>query len=299
MFSKKPKFGFEEIDDHSIWIYWTRSFGRSDVNALDIPLHQLLMWITEQISIGCWSPIFDENGDGIALVIGEEAPHQMNMEEAKEYASTRHAAINLSHLVALKFEGGAFAEDESLLAALRESANNNSESTGLSIDEHGGYHPANAWKNMEICYALRLLPLLERIRRKLFDLPAPPIQGKLSDKVCGLLSQATLAHYFELNASSVAMCRVLLEEALRSRTDERDLSEYQQQRRASNCGTGELECMINLAYIRRLITSLARSQAHKIRILGNRILHGNGDPSDEETRQTLLNARSILDELSV
>lgn len=218
-----------EIEDGRAWTYAQREIG--DISSE--PLHSMLRWVLEQINFGCYSLGFDESGAAVSLTLGRSAARELPdplMENALEEGKTRVLAVNIAGLFAVAREAGIGKGHESVTETVRFQAK----------DDFEKY--AGVWMNTELHYAFQFVDLLSRIQGKTFEVSSPPIKGVLSKRVSELLGEATRAHLYNLNSSSVAMCRALLEKSLKDCVDENDVS---QEMMATH--RGEFESLINVA----------------------------------------------------
>jgi Domain of unknown function (DUF4145) len=290
---KKVKIGVEVIDE-AAWIFMLRSFANQEHNALDAPLHVILRWVIEQISFGCWQPRFDEKGEAVTIVIGQEAADNTFddpiHESAGAYGIKRFHAIQIAGLFARARESGVPPDWEGMVEMQRNTAVSNPPSASTAPNQIDAVHPANSWVNTEFFYALQLVEVLRKLHGRMFAFSAPPMRGVLPEPIAQQLAEATRAHFYGLNRSAVAMSRAILEAALRSRIDYDSLNRHQ----SSSPGKGELQSMIDLASKKGMLTPHEHDRAHKIRKLGNELMHEGLDPSDEKTAFALQAIRVVL-----
>jgi hypothetical protein len=240
----------------------------------EAPLHEVLAWVLEQLNLGNWLVTRDQNGRGTSLTIGLAAASDADttsVEEVAENTRRRLLVLNIVGLFAKGREEGVEPQHSGTAEEVRMTAT------------------AAAYTNTEFHYAFELVDLLRRIRENSFVFTAPPIQGIAGTDVVALLKEATRAYLFRLQRSCVSLSRALIEAALRERVD---ASEVLNERLQSK--KGDLECLINVAARRRILTPKLSERAHRIRIAGNRGLHGS-EPSDTEAWGVLLDTRAVVE----
>lgn len=266
---KTVKLGVEVIDGR-IWGFRIPSCGAPS----DTPVNAVLRWVLEQVNFGNWECAEDSKGRVTWLTIGSAAAANADvttLEEVADNMRVRFRAINFAGIFARGREEG-FRPEYSTLA----------EKVRMTATEA-------AYDNTETHYAFELLDILERIRAKTFVFTSPPIHGMAAPEVVSLLREATRAYLFNLRRSCVSLCRALLEKALRDRVSDTDLLNERFQSKK-----GELECLINIAARRSVLTPRLSKRAHAIRKAGNQALHGT-EPGDEDAWGVLLDTRGVIE----
>jgi hypothetical protein len=259
-----------EINDGKVWAFLRPSCE----DPGEAPLHEVLSWVLEQLNLGNWHVTRDQNGRGTSLTIGLAAAADadaMSVEEAVENTRRRLLVLNVVGLFAKGREEGVEPQHSGTAEEVRMTATD------------------AAYTNTELHYAFELLDVLQRIRENTFVFTAPPIKGIAGTDVVALLREATRAYLFRLQRSSVSLCRALIEAALRERVDPSELLNERFQSKK-----GEVECLINVAARRRILTQELSGRAHRIRIAGNRALHGP-EPTDTEAWGVLLDTRAVVE----
>jgi hypothetical protein len=150
----------------------------------------------------------------------------------------------------------------------------------------GGY------QNTEMHYAFELLDILAGIRRNSFVFRTPPIAGVAAPEVLAILREATRAYLFGQMRSCVSLCRALVEATLESRVSKTEIIE---ERQGTRLDKGTLECLIDIALRREILSRKMAGQAHEIRKLGNKVLHARTGPSAERVWAVLLDTREIVE----
>lgn len=260
-----------EVVEGRLWAYLTPC--RDPTTA---PVHELLLWIVEQLSLGNSRWTIDPKGRAINLVVGSAAApagETTALEEVSADVRSRLLAVNIAGLFAQAREEGVEPEHSRLVEKLRDTA------TEAAHD------------NTQVHYALELLRILARIGDVSFVFSAPPIKTRAGPSVVALLREATRAYLFNLRRSCVSLCRALLEAALREKVSEAELLKERFETKK-----GELECLVNITGRRGLLSVQHRAQSHGVRKAGNTALHGS-EPSNQEAWHVLQDTRVIVSAL--
>jgi len=273
---REEKFGIEEVGE-SYWIYKQRSPG----DPVSGPLYSVLKWILEQLNLVNFEVDIDEDKEVVGITLGRDAiPTFPSEAAATKHAQSRFRAVNLAGVFAKAREEGVEPEFDGL-----------SKTVTLNANE-------GAYDNTEFYYAFELVKVLGRIRKKTFILSAPPIRGKVPEKLIWYLGEATRCFLYGLHRACIALCRACLEEALSVKVKETKegrvaLSEY----RKTHLKEGGLECLISVATnMGYLEDDIWLKQAHKVRTRGNDILHRE-TVKEENSNETLRALRGILEHL--
>ena len=268
-------FGMEEVGQ-SYWTYKQRSPGDPGSG----PLYPVLKWIVEQLNLGNFEVAFDEDKEVVGITLGRDAiPKVSSKDAALEHARSRFMTVSLAGAFAKAREEGVEPQFEGL-----------SNKVTLSANEQ-------AYTNTELHYALELVKVLGRFRKWTFIFSAPPILGKVPEKLIWYLGEATRCFLYGLHRACIALCRACLEEALSvkvkgTKEGMAALSEYRHAHPKR-----ELECLIAVAHnMGYLEDDFWLKEAHKIRMRGNDILHRE-TVKEENSKETLLKLRGILEHL--
>jgi hypothetical protein len=256
------------------WLFEGRECG----TLPDAPVHAVLKWMLEQLHLGCWALEENDLGETTTLHLGEAAAPSFAepvVEIAIKHHQARLTALALSRIFADAREAGVEPEHLTMAEALRLTATDWS------------------YANTEFHYAFELVEVLARIREKTFVFSSPPIKGRFPTHVSALLREATRAYLFNLPRACVAACRAFLEAALSERVD--DVAVLQERSRTRK---GELECLINVARAKGLLSAKMANAAHRVRRSGNEALHGLA-PNDEEAWECLLDVRHLVERLGI
>jgi hypothetical protein len=240
----------------------------------EAPLHEVLWWVLEQLNLGNWHVTCDHNGRGTSLIIGLSAAADADDTSVEEVADNTRRRLFVLNIVGLFAKG----REEGVEPQYSDTA----EEVRMTATDA-------AYTNTEFHYAFELVNVLQRIRENSFVFTAPPIKSIAGSDVVALVKEATRAYLFGLRRSCVSLCRALIEAALRERVD---LGELLTERIQSK--NGEVECLINVAARRRILTRKLSGLAHGIRIAGNRALHG-AEPTDSEAWAVLLDTRAVVE----
>jgi hypothetical protein len=215
---KPVTFHVEPIEPEN-WVYMQRSPG--NLERID----RTVNWVLEQLLLGNSDVERDDDGEVVSLILGKRAARvPPSGEEPLEQAKRAVMCLGITSVMARSREEGTepqygkFVHDASLLA----------EKSNLT-----GFH-----------YAFEMVKVLERISTQTFALSAPPIHGKVPEKLIWYLGEATRAHLYGLHRASIALSRSCLEEALSTKINAANqgrqrLSDY----RRENTKTGYLECL--------------------------------------------------------
>jgi hypothetical protein len=210
-----------------------------------------LRWILRRLNDGLVEP---RDGQRTTfLTIGNDEPDQPLSEAFTSEVQKRRRAVNLAGVFAEARERGVNPEHMEVSEELRFQAND------------AGY------MNAEFHYAMQLMDVLREMRRRSFELVTLPLLGHASEQLIDLLHEATRAHLFGLHSASLALCRAVLERALREKVP---VAAVQKERDRSP-KRGDLENLINAAATTRLFDSYLTSLAHGLRIRANAIMHGS------------------------
>jgi hypothetical protein len=255
--AKTVKFGVEVVD-HRVWGFVSPSCG----DPSETPVNEVLRWILEQLNFGNCEYSQDGNGRVTSLTIGSDAADDadtVTVEEVADYVRSRLQAVNVAGVFARGREEG-----------LRPEASNIAETVRMTATDA-------AYNNTEKHYAFEFFDILARIRASTFIFTSPPIHGTAAPAVVALLREA--------------LCRALLEAALRDRVNPSELLSERWRTKK-----GELECLINIGTRRRILTPKLSEQAHAIRKAGNQALHGK-EPADAAAWGVLLDTRAVVEVL--
>src|SRR5438046_8008857 len=176
-----------EAVDGVVWSYIT-PLGQFP----EMPLHETLLWILEQINFGNLRIETDSRQRNVSLVLGlDAAPSSTDTTVDLEKANTRKqlVCVDIAGWCAIAREQGVEPKAENLIGEVSASATN------------AAYFYTDLW------YAFAMVDILKRIREKTFVFSAPPILGKTSPDVINLIGEATRAYLFRFNRASVALCR--------------------------------------------------------------------------------------------
>jgi hypothetical protein len=269
-------FGMEEVGQ-SYWTYKQRSPGDPDSG----PLYPVLNWIVEQLNLGNFEVAFDQDKEVVGITLGRDAiPKVSSKDVALKHARSRFMTMSLVAAFAKAREEGVEPQFDGLSKKVTNTATE------------------QAKNNTELHYAHELVKVLERIRKWTFILSAPPIVGKVPEKLIWYLGEATRCFLYGLHRACIALCRACLEEALSvkvkgTKEGTATLSGYRQ----THPKEGGLECLIavanNMGYLE---DDIWIKQAHKIRKRGNDILHSE-TVKEENSNETLRDLRGILEHL--
>ena len=273
---RNVNFGMEEVGQ-SYWTYKQRSPG----DPRSGPLYPVLKWIVEQLNLGNFEVAFDEDKEVVGITLGRDAIPKVSSKDAVlEHARSRFMTVSLAGAFAKAREEGVEPQFDGL-----------SKKVTLNANEQ-------AYTNTELHYAHELVNVLGRIRKKTFILSAPPIVGKVPEKLIWYLGEATRCFLYGLHRACIALCRACLEQALSVKVKGTKegavaLIEYRQ----THPKEGGLECLIavsnNLGY---LGDDIWINQADNIRERGNTILHRE-TVKEENSNETLRDLRGILEHL--
>jgi len=269
-------FGMEEVGQ-SYWTFKQRSAGDPGSG----PLYPVLKWILEQLNLDNFKVDIDERKEVVSIILGRDAIPKYSSEDAAiEHARIRFRAVEYAGLFAKAREEGV----EPQFGGLAKHVTFNAKE--------------GAYTNTELHYAHELVKVLGRIRKKTFILSAPPIVGKVPEKLIWYLGEATRCFLYGLHRACIALCRACLEEALSvkvkgTKEGTAALSEYRQ----THPKEGGLECLIavsrNIGYLE---DDIWIKQADNIRKRGNAILHRE-TVKEENSNETLRDLRGILEHL--
>ena len=275
---REEKFGVEWVG-RGYWTYQQRSAGDPESG----PLYPVLKWILEQLNLGNFDLDVDENKEVVGITLGRNAIPSITSEpSAVENARRRFLAVNLAGVFAKAREEGVEPQFDGLARQ-------------VALNAREG-----AYANAELHYALELAKVLGRIRKKTFVLSAPPIRGKVPEKIIWYLGEATRCFLYGLQRACIALCRACLEEALKVRVmASKEGTHSLRQYRQSHPGKGELECLMAVARAQGYLEDdIWFDQADAIRKEGNRILHRE-TVREENSDHTLRELRGVLEHLFV
>ena len=258
----------EDVDG-AVWSYITQ-LGQFP----ETPLHEVLLWILEQINLGNFRIETDSRQRNVSLVLGlDAAPSARDTTVELVAANTRKQLTcrDLAGWCAIAREQGVEPKGRNLVDELRSAPN--------AADFY-----------TDLWYAFAMVDILKRIREKTFVFSAPPILGEAPTDVIHLLGEATRAYLCHFNRASVALCRACVEALLKDRLKrKREDVRFEMQ-----SGTGEVDALIRVAAKEGVLSNDMAEWAQAIRKSGNKALHAEG-PSDDEAWQVLLWTRGIAE----
>src|SRR2546426_1232535 len=190
----------EDVDG-VVWSYVTPQLGEFPA----VPLHEVLLWILEQISFGNVRIEADSRQRSVSLILGlNAAPSSRDTTVDQVAADSRKqlVCVDLAGWCAIAREQGVEPKGQDVVDELRTA-------------------PAPAYFYTDLWYAFAMVDILKRIREKTFVFSAPPILGKAPTDVIRLLGEATRAYLFCFNTASVALCRACVERLLKDRLKDR------------------------------------------------------------------------------
>jgi len=241
-------------------------------------ISEVLRWVLEQLNFGQWVHTTDESGRLTSITVGLPAAAdaaQMTIDDYAEQLRGRLMAVDFSGLFARAREEGVAPESQELAEEIR-----------LSATEEGGH------RNTEIYYAFELLEVLAEIRKNTFVFATPPIVGVARPEVRAILREATRAYLFKQMRSCASLCRALVEATLKSCIKKEELIA---ENRRTGLYKGDLECLIDIAIARSILSAPMGEQAHEIRRFGNNVLHQRADPDPQSVWGFLLDTRAIVE----
>jgi hypothetical protein len=259
-----------EIHNGSAWIFGRRSCGTLPTARV----HEALVWVLQQLSVGHFVVEQDGQGDGVSLTLGQAAyAKPINPEHAEEYEQNRLRSLTIARIFAKAREQGVEPE----YAGLSDTAN------AMARESTTGR------MNTAFHYAFELASLLRRISDATFLFDAPPILGRAEPKVVDMLGEATRCLLFGLFRSSVSVSRTCLEAVLRSVVPAEDLrTEIRSTQR------GEIESLIKIAVRQGILTEPLGRAAHDVRKRGNDAIHGT-QLDEASTWDVLDHTRQIVE----
>ena len=259
--------------DGVVWSYVTPSLGQFP----ETPLHEVLLWILEQINFGNFRIESDSRQRNVSLVLGlDAAPGSRDTTVDLVAANTRKqlVCVDLAGWCAIAREQGVEPKARNLVDELPSAPN-------------AAYFYTDLW------YAFAIVDVLKRIREKTFVFSAPPILGKTTPDVINLLGEATRAFLFRFNRASVALCRACVEALLKDRL--KDRREDVRREMQSPNKRGELEALIRVAQQSGLLSDEMADWAHVIRKSGNDVVHSSEGPTDDKAWEVLVKTRGIAE----
>lgn len=261
-------------EEGGLWARVVPALGDFD----DAHINEILRWVLEQLNFGQWMHTTDEGGRLTSITVGLPAAAdaaQFTVDDYAEELRGRLRAVDLSGVFARGREEGVAPENQELAEKVR-----------LSATEEGGH------RNTEIHYAFELLDILADIRKNTFVFATPPIVGVAKPEVRAILREATRAYLFRQMRSCASLCRALVEATLKSCISKEDLIT---ENRRTGVYKGDLECLIDVAMAREILSAPMGEQAHEIRRFGNSVLHQRADPDPQRVWGTLLDTRAIVE----
>lgn len=263
-----------EPTEKGYWCYFTGRRSAGDFHA--IPLHETLTWVLEQISFGQIVAKKDASGDTVSLAFGAVCPRPgvSEIEVGKEV---------FKELLGFRLAG--------FLAQSRESGNSPKNS---AIEEQLWQEVnENATRRMEFHYALELSRLLGHLCERLPSLEMLPILDHAPANTKAYIAEATRCYLLNLNRACISLCRACLEDTLKSSLTRPMQTEWTSMVR--NQKKGPLEALIDVCAQHGVLQDKA-SDAHAIRVAGNRILHLNFSNANDSDlpRQVLSKTRTIV-----
>jgi hypothetical protein len=268
-----------EKSGEGFWCYYD---GRRSAGSVpEVPLHETLKWVLEQLNLGFCKYGRDQNGDIVSLIIGRGAPHgAASAEEAAQQAGAQGLALSLVGAVAEAREKGSAPEITPFLTQVLGAA---------KMDMKG---------RMEIHYALVLARLLGRVSKKMTKLEILPVAKDAPEAVKNYIAEATRCYLLKLDRACVALCRACLEDTLRGVLDQKMQQEWKDEVAENRRQRGSPDQMHALSQVCPRNGKLKgyEKAAHDVREAGNRILHlkPRAGVQRDEAEEVLRKSRSII-----
>jgi hypothetical protein len=215
-----------------------------------------------------------EDGAVVGLNVGIDQPagkdEEARVHEAEEKLRTKHLMVQLAGLVANSRIKGVKPDHEGVPETIFQALENDA----------GAY--------TRYYFAFELLATLKRFDERIHSLSIQPIKVSGFEDCWTYLAQATRCWLFGLDAASAALSRVAVESALREAIRRSPDVVPRPDRK------GKLLDLICGAYDLGILDNYSLQMAHKVRLTGNDILHGER-AEDPASGGFLVQARAIVE----